>query len=102
MHDAQRLAIVIALLVGIMERSGHVTHDGESVFEGYAVTARVGPFEQAPQVFAVQIFHGEEISAVDLADIVDLTDVLMVELAGQAGLVEEQAHELGIAAAVGQ
>ena len=54
------------------------------------------------EVVAAQVLHRDEVLVVDVADVVDLHDVRMIERRGDARLVEEHAHELGIVGAVAQ
>ena len=58
--------------------------------------------QQSPQIFAVDIFHREEVTAADLADVVDAADVGMGDLAGDADLAEEPLEASGVVLEVGR
>ena len=54
------------------------------------------------EVVAAQVLHRDEVLVVDVADVVDLDDVRVVERRGDARLVEEHADELRIAGCGGR
>ena len=54
------------------------------------------------EVVPAQVLHRDEVLVVDVADVVDLHDVRVIERRSDARLVEEHAHELGILRAVAE
>ena len=54
------------------------------------------PFQERRQVFAVDVFHREKVTAFDFADVVDAADVGMRHLPGDAHLGEKPLAPDGI------
>ena len=50
--------------------------------------------ENGPQIPPLDVLHCDVVGTVDLAEVVDVNDVVVVQLGGQLGLVDEHRDEL--------
>ncbi len=84
-----------------MEAALGLHDDAHAHLKGQADACLGGGVPQAGEVFAPDVFHGDEVGAVPLADVVDGDDVRVVERGGDARLVEELFDELSLFVEVG-
>ena len=83
MYDASRMRR--------RERIGHLDRIVDRLLQPQPISRN-----QPIQGFAVDEFHGDEIDATSLVDIVDGDDVRMIERGGGAGFLDEAMFALGI------
>ena len=98
MHEEQRLTgHRIAQRVGVVERREHLGDhcDHQSVRQHHDELA--GALHDFAQVATRDVLHAEEVRLILFSDVVDLTDVAMIELDHHARFVGEARHILGIA-----
>jgi hypothetical protein len=86
-------AIGTALLVRVMQRDRGGADDRDDVLERQPLLVLREVREQAAQILAVHVLHREEVLVAFLPDVVDLNDVGVVQLRGEARLVQEHLHE---------
>ena len=70
MHDAERLAVVVALLVRVVQTGRRGRHDRAHVLERHVRLAFADCRSSFRSVLAVDVLHREEVLAVRLADVV--------------------------------
>lgn len=81
----------------MMQRGCRRRDDRHHVLQRQLLVALGEPGQQRAQVDAVHVLHREVRLAPVLADVVDLDDVVVVEHRGEARLVDERLHALGVA-----
>ena len=96
MHDAEERAVGCAALVGVVQRRRDRVRDLHGVIDREPFADAPGALDRGVEVLAVDVLHREEVRVVDLAEIVDMRDVRVIERGGEPRLVEEQPHELRI------
>ena len=102
-HDLERAALEVALVVRVVEAGAHARQDRHHVLERRLRIAELGArADDLDQVVPAQVLHRDEVLVLDGADVVDLDDVRMVERRGDTRLVEKHAHELRIVGPVAQ
>ena len=86
-HDVGRLQVAMqhALFVRGGESGAELARDLERLVAGQPADAP----QQRAQVFAIHVFHREEVQPFDFAEVVDAADVGMRDLPGDADLVAE-------------
>ena len=86
-HDVGRLQIAMqhSLVVRGGEAGAQLARDFQGLVRGQTADAA----HQRPEVFAIHVFHGQELHAVEFADVVNPADVGMGDLARDANLVAE-------------
>jgi hypothetical protein len=99
--NAQRLAVDAALVVGVVQPGGGTGDHRQRHLDRDLALERRHPLQHVAHVLAVHVLHREEVAVADPTDVVDLRDVRMVELRGEAGLVEEHRHETMVARVLG-
>lgn len=87
-HDVGRLEIAVqnAPFVGGSEAGTELLRD----LDRLVLRQPADPTQQAPQIFAVDELHREELFAVDVSNVIDGTDVRMGNLTGQADFVAKE------------
>ena len=93
----------VAAAVRVVERRGHLGRDvdGQRDRQRHAQLA-AGLLDRA-QVAAVDVLHRDEVAAgLDLAEVVDVDDVRVVQLRRELGLVDEHRDELFVVGQVRQ
>ena len=83
-HDVGGLQI--AMQDALIVRRGHARAELARDLEGLVGGQAADALEQRREVFAVHVLHGDELHAVDFADIVDAADVGMRVPAARCGL----------------
>ena len=78
MDDVQVLPSV-AEAVGVVEPQRHLLGDVRRHLGGHRAACGAQLAEDAEQVLAAHVLHGQEVAAVDLTEVVDLDDVRVVE-----------------------
>ena len=58
--------------------------------------------EKTSEVLSGNVLHGDEVIIVDLAQIVDVGDVLVIQLGGELGLVDEHVDEVLVLGGLGE
>jgi hypothetical protein len=92
--DAQRLAAVVPLLVGVVEALADLGDDVDRVLDGdRAMTACIDLLEEAVERPPVHELHDDVVGVVLQAELVDLGDVGVRERDGDLGLVHQHVHE---------
>ncbi len=74
-----------AALVGSGEPRAKLARDVESLIHGKPAD----PADETTEILAVDVLHGKEVQAIDLAEIVDAADVGVSHLTGEADFVAE-------------
>jgi hypothetical protein len=97
MHEPQGLPLGIAPVVRMVQALAHFHHDVAGQGRRHALAALAHPLQNRPHVLAVDVLHGEERGLPHLPQLQDGHDVGVMELLGDARLVEEHLHELRIA-----
>ncbi|MBK7191551.1 MAG: hypothetical protein IPH80_03655 [Myxococcales bacterium] len=87
-------------LVRVVQPGRGARHDGQDEVQRHRPLLRDAAAKQRARRLAVDVLHREEVGVDHPADVEDLRDVRMVELGGEARLVQEHGHELGIARVV--
>ncbi len=101
-NDAERAAIDADALVRVMQSRRGVSDHGEDVAERDLAAQRSRAMQERAHRLAVHVLHREEVRVAELSDVVDLRDVRVVELRGEARLFEEHLHEVRVARALAQ
>ncbi len=101
-HEAQRLAVVVARRVGVLERAQHRQRDVEADVEQDVVAPGGRRADQAGPRRAVDVLHRHVEFAVLLSEVEDLDDVRVAEVGADARLVDEHRDEVGIARVLGK
>ena len=101
MDDLERATVVVGELVGVMEAGEGVHHDHHLVLgrdrrDLPVLHALGGPVLDAVERLAVEVLHRDEVLLRDLADLVGLDDVRMVEARRDARLLDQHLDELGL------
>ena len=94
MHEAHRLAVRPAELVGVVQRGRGVGAEPGDHRRRQPVGLAVEP-EQLAGVDAVDVLHRDEVVGVDLSEVVDVDDVRVGQLRGELGFAEEHLEEVG-------
>ena len=86
-HDVGGLEVAVedAAVVGRGEAGAELAGDLQGLILGEPADAP----QEAGEVFAVDVFHGDELLALEFADVEDAADVWMGDLAGEADLRAE-------------
>ena len=98
--DADRRAVVVALVVGVGEAGRGLMGDVGGDHRRDPLAAAGDRVEEAHQVDALDQLHRQVEVAVDLAEVEDLDDVGVVEAEGDLRLVDEHPRVLGLIGAV--
>ena len=95
--DVERLPLEIAERVGVVETGERVDQDADVEIERDPLEALTRALAEGSERLAVEVLHREEVDAPFFADLVRLHDIRVAHSRGDAGLVEEQRDELGLA-----
>ena len=101
-HQVERAALVVGELVRVGERLAELSHDAKRGGEGEGHLLVPGLQHQVRERHARHMFHGDEVLALDLAQLEDLADVRVGEPRCQPRLVEEHLDEPRVAQQFGE
>lgn len=90
----------VEVLVGVMESSGGLSDDMGGVERGCFFAFAFDLVEDLAEIVAFDKLHSDEVGLADLAEIVDLDDVGVIEHRGKSSFVEEHLDKFGIIGAV--
>jgi hypothetical protein len=90
--DVERAPVTVAQLVGVVEPGARVGPDARHQHVRHALG--LGMLDEVAGVDPVDVLHGDEVVLVHLSEVVDVDDVGVRELRGQARLVEEHPDEV--------
>jgi hypothetical protein len=97
-HDVERPALGVAQAVRVVEPARRLDHHQQREVERHGLpVAQLLRVQERAQVGALDPFHGDEIGLVGLPDVAHLHDVAVAEQERELGLVDEGAHEVGVA-----
>ncbi len=96
MHDREGAALAVGEVVGVVEPGADPEDDPDRHAQRHRVAGPGRRLEQVPQIPAAHVLHRVVVVPGLLADVVDRDDVGVVEARGQARLVEEHAHVVGL------
>ena len=95
-HDVERLPGAVPASVRVVQARGGLGDDLDRQRERDEVVDLEATLAQRPQVLPVHELHGDVEEVLDLTEVIDLDDARVVELRGDARLVEEHRDELWI------
>ncbi len=102
MDDVHRLTEAVLGAVRVVKGGGDLRGDPDAYVDRDSVAILSGPPDHLPEWYAIDPLHRDEVATLEIAELVDVADVRMIELDGQARLVEEHLHELVVVGDVGQ
>jgi len=94
MDESHLLLVEVALAVRVVECRGDLRSDEERELGRHRLPHLGSPLEDALEVVAVDELHRDVVGVGDLAEIVDVDDVVVVELRRELRLVDEHRDEL--------
>ena len=96
-HDVELLSLPVAPAMRVVECGGHFARDVDGERDGQREIELASGAEDRLQVGPFDIFHRDEVAArLNLAEVVDVHDVRMVQLGRELRLVGEHRDELVI------
>jgi hypothetical protein len=95
-HDMERLLLEVTERMGVLHGLADLGDDHQRMFHAERVVEFLGAAQHTVQILAEEIFHGDEVAAALITEIVDLHDVLMLQQGGQLGLGDEMGHHLRV------
>ena len=99
--DAQRLAVLVGLGVRVGQAAGHAAGDEHGEFtRQYALFISQLPGELF-EIHAADQFHGDEINAIGLAEMIGLDNVRVDQVGDELGLADEILDEHLLARVIG-
>ncbi len=101
-HEAEGAALEVLLTVRMIERRGETRTDQQRQAERQRAALGARAVQDRAQVLAVDELHRDEVVVADLAEVVDVDDVVVIELGGELGLVDEHRDEVGAVGEVRQ
>ena len=101
-NHAEQLTAAVAGSVGVFEGVGHLDGDVQGQLVGYGAVALLGAGQEFFEVEAVDVLEHLKGQVVGVAVIEDSDDIGVVELAGDAGLVEKHVPQRGLPQGRGQ
>ena len=94
--------VKIMLLVGVVEGRRQKIGDVEREFDRHFHVALTALLEDRPKIVSLDVLHCDVVRAIDLAEIIDVDDVVVVELSGELGFVDKHADKLVAVSEVGK
>ena len=102
MHDVKIVTLCILFGMRMTEALTHLHHDVANTRDRDLLSDASGALEDRLEVLARDVLQGDEEGAVRFAEIEDLGDIRVVELAGDLGLIDEHLDEGLVLGDVGQ
>ncbi len=102
MNEAHLLVFEVALAVRVVERGGDLRGDEQRELRLHRLSALLAAAEDGFQIVAIDVLHGDVVGVLDLAEVVDVDDVVVVELRGQLGLIDEHLDEVLVVRQMGK
>ena len=93
-HDVERLAGAVLLVVGVVQGVADPEHDVKRHAHGDDPLLLAEPAVEEAQVLALNVLHGDEVLVVALAELEDLPDIGVIQIGGDLGLVDEHGDEV--------
>jgi hypothetical protein len=94
MNDAERLAVGSFTKMRVVQPLEHLAQDIECRVDWRELAPTLEIIEQRAQIFAGDVLHRDVVRAGDGAEVEHLADIGMVQLRGDARLVDQHLHEL--------
>ena len=82
MHDPEKRAVRSATLVRVMQRRRDGVRDLHGVIDRQALFDPRGALDGRVEILAADVLHREEVRVLDLAEVVDVRDVRVIECGG--------------------